>query len=343
MSARARERSPRVTRPGPIDVVERAYDLDGDWSAWLGGMARAAAPSLDDGFGLIAVAYDARGGGMPRNLGMVATDAAAPHRLALGAIAPDAGIAAMRDVVLHGGLASVSQILGHERFRAMDAFTRHGEPVGMRDFLVLSACDPSGVGVLVGAPTRAVTRATRPRQAAWARVAAHVGAALRLRLALSGRAVDTSSADAVLSTDGALVHASTDAAASARARLREAVTRRARARAGSTAGDLRPWTALVEGRWSLVDVFERDGRRYVVARANEPDVPDPRALAPRERQVVALLALGRSNKVIAYELGLATSRVGTLLTQAARKLGVTSRAELVSMVRGLMSTARPPS
>jgi DNA-binding CsgD family transcriptional regulator len=318
-----------------IEVVERAYRLDGDWSAWLGGMAEAAEESLGGDLGLFGIAYDARGPGMPRNFAMMATPRAAPLRRTLGAIAPGAGTDVMRDVVLHGGLASVSQILGAARLARIDGLQR----APMRDVVVLGVCDPSGVGVLLGAPRAEPTRTTRAQQGAWARVAAHVGAALRLRLALGDRPARTDGAEAVLTPDGAIVHAEAEAV-SARAELREAVIARTRARTAGTHEGLAPWTALVEGRWSLVDVFESDGRRYVVARPNDPSVPDPRALSVRERQVAALAALGRSNKAIAYEMGLATSRVGTLVAHAARKLGVGSRAELVALVRGLMTAGR---
>jgi DNA-binding CsgD family transcriptional regulator len=57
---------------------------------------------------------------------------------------------------------------------------------------------------------------------------------------------------------------------------------------------------------------------------------DADALSKRERDVVLLAALGRQNKVIAYELGLAYSTVTTLLARAAKKLGARSRTELLA-------------
>lgn len=50
----------------------------------------------------------------------------------------------------------------------------------------------------------------------------------------------------------------------------------------------------------------------------------------REREVVRLACLGKENKLIAYELGLAHSTVKTLLARAARKLGVRTRSALLS-------------
>jgi len=88
----------------------------------------------------------------------------------------------------------------------------------------------------------------------------------------------------------------------------------------------------VARRWSLVDRFDSDGRRFLVARRNEPDVRDPRALSPRERQVAAFAALGHSNKLIAYTLGLSASTIATHLAAAMRKLAVRSRVELARAV-----------
>lgn len=87
----------------------------------------------------------------------------------------------------------------------------------------------------------------------------------------------------------------------------------------------------MDGRWSLVDRIERDGRRYVLARRNAPDVRDPKALTERERAVVAFAALGHQNKLIAYALGLGLcpSAIATELASARRKLRFASRAALV--------------
>ncbi|HVY45932.1 MAG TPA: helix-turn-helix transcriptional regulator, partial [Minicystis sp.] len=85
---------------------------------------------------------------------------------------------------------------------------------------------------------------------------------------------------------------------------------------------------LVDGRWSLVDRFDRDGRRYVVAHANRLGAPGPRALTAQERDVAAMAAVGLPIKVIAYELGLSVPRVSNVLRVAMAKIG-SSRAELV--------------
>jgi DNA-binding CsgD family transcriptional regulator len=86
------------------------------------------------------------------------------------------------------------------------------------------------------------------------------------------------------------------------------------------------WQAMVEGRWSLVDHFDSDGRRFVVAHRNDAAVPDMRGLTWRERQVAAYAALGHANKLIAYELGLSVGTVGQHLATARAKLGTIAQA-----------------
>lgn len=61
-------------------------------------------------------------------------------------------------------------------------------------------------------------------------------------------------------------------------------------------------------------------------------------LSPREREVLELVAGGRTNRQVARELGLSPETVKTLLERLYRKLGVRGRAEAVSVghERGLL-------
>src|SRR5262245_36078545 len=81
------------------------------------------------------------------------------------------------------------------------------------------------------------------------------------------------------------------------------------------------WRGLVSGRWSLVEHFERGGRRYFLAHKNDPELRPDRGLTERERQVVAYEELGYSNKLIAYALGLSPTTISSLLARAKKKLG----------------------
>ncbi|MFO7780884.1 MAG: helix-turn-helix transcriptional regulator [Spirochaetia bacterium] len=137
-----------------------------------------------------------------------------------------------------------------------------------------------------------------------------------------------------MNPDGRIEDARSDARGrDARERLAQAARSIDRARSNRGPDDAREaldlWEGLVDGRWSLVEHFERDGRRYFVAYENPCDLQDPRALTPRERQVMAHIAQGDSNKWVAYQLGIREGTVAKLLERALYKLGVSNRHELV--------------
>jgi DNA-binding CsgD family transcriptional regulator len=201
---------------------------------------------------------------------------------------------------------------------------------GVRDFLAAYGMDPSahhGYVLAAALPTRPTL--SRGEVARWSRLRAHLLAGLRLQL-------QPTEPDAVLSSAGQVVHAERAAVSEgARAALRAAAVRIDRIRSGRERSDpdaaLAVWQGLVSGRWSLVDHFDSDGRRYVVARRNEAILGAPRALSMRERQVVADVGLGRTNKEIAYELGLAPSTISSHLANAMRALRVRNRAALAAL------------
>jgi DNA-binding NarL/FixJ family response regulator len=97
------------------------------------------------------------------------------------------------------------------------------------------------------------------------------------------------------------------------------------------------WRTLVQGRWSLVDQMDHDGRRYILARENAPAASGSALLTARERQIMGFARLGHDNKLIAYELGISHSTVRVLIARAAKKLGVRTRAELVHVSQGMGS------
>lgn len=140
----------------------------------------------------------------------------------------------------------------------------------------------------------------------------------------------------MLETDGRFADAAGDAVATdARDRLRQAARRldASRCRRGRADPDaaLAAWTALVDGRWTILDHFDTDGRRYLVARHNEPVATTPKELSQRERQVVGLAAQGHANKLIGYELGLSEGTVKAHLRRGLARLAVGSRAELAAL------------
>ncbi|HTP18064.1 MAG TPA: response regulator transcription factor [Solirubrobacteraceae bacterium] len=67
--------------------------------------------------------------------------------------------------------------------------------------------------------------------------------------------------------------------------------------------------------------------RLVHALSERPPVADLDDLTPRERDVLALIAQGRSNKRIAFELGISEKTVKTHVGHMFGKLGVTDRTQ----------------
>ncbi|MGE0646075.1 MAG: LuxR C-terminal-related transcriptional regulator [Nitrospira sp.] len=169
----------------------------------------------------------------------------------------------------------------------------------------------------------------------WQCAASHLGAGLRLRESLQTLNLDSLLVEAIFDSAGKLHDARQGAERqTARAALRRAVCRldqlRTRQGRGNPDRALAAWEGLVQGRWSLVDHFDSDGRRFVLAIKNDPRFPDPRGLTLRERQVSEFVGQGHSCKEIGYMLGISPSAVANCTTRAVRKLGLSSLTELAA-------------
>jgi hypothetical protein len=293
-------------------VIEAAYRLDGDEASWLMGVARTAEPILGRGLGVLAwtfartpageVVLPTRiGTGSPEFVGDIATGYTAVDERDVGR------------VHAAGPCHSISETLGAEWMIATPFRAGCCERYAFRDLLDIVAGDPTGHGVGIGVPIPEPTRTSRTLRKRWGRLGAHLAAGYRARRALAAAGVHGATAmldtaEAVLTPAGKVAHAS-DAARGAEAR--EALRRAARAvdrarsrlrfREADAAIDL--WQGLFHGRWSLMDVFDSDGRRFVVARRNDPEVPPRGGLSTREFQVLAYRAQAHPLKLIAYECG----------------------------------------
>jgi DNA-binding CsgD family transcriptional regulator len=222
--------------------------------------------------------------------------------------------------------------------RENDLF-RQKTPGDVGDYLGVVASDPSGFAIQIGAVTPGVAEADEAYAPMWNRVCTHIAAGFRLHRTFEDISLDTS--DAVLDPDGTLEHANDERMTQKKWRdtLGRAAVNVERARRefrgeDSDAG-LQLWKGLVRGTFSLVETVDSDGRRFYVARKNDLEVSTPHPLSPRERQVVAYVALGLDNRQIAYRLGLSDSTISTYVRRASNKLGVDSRANLIKLVRQL--------
>lgn len=189
----------------------------------------------------------------------------------------------------------------------------------------VSGTDPSGRALVLSIlqPGKVSPR----MRVALGRLAGQFAAALRLRLRPETQAA------AWLDPSGRVLDAEGDAVAD-RAALRRhalAIERARREGKDDPEAALASWRALVEGRWTVVERFESDGRRLLIARRNEPETWRLYALSEAERKVVAFLRLSHPAKLIAYELGYSEVMVSRLTQSALRKLGLRTRAELIEL------------
>ncbi len=325
-----------------LEVVEAAYAVDDDDPAWLARIVDAAMPALDGGLGVFAYTVEIVDGTkvVPSN---VVSRCTVPEVAAVVGRANARAIPGEVEALYRGpNVATLTETLGCEPIDH-PVLGELYRPLGLRDTLGVIASDTPTRGMVLAAPLAEVTRVDRRRRAEWQRVAIHLATALRLRRRIA-RTSDPP--DAVLRPDGRIEHLEPSAQAPrAREVLRQHAVAIDRARGAMRRQDpgaaLDLWRALAAARWSLVDSFERDGRRYLVARRNEPDVGGERGLTPLEQLVVERIAARRSSKAIAYELGLSPATVSGFLASAMGKLGVKTREELVQAVVVAKAASEP--
>ncbi len=150
-------------------------------------------------------------------------------------------------------------------FRSTDAGPRKlARATGGADWILLAALDTDGRGEILGCGVPRRIALTRGTTRVLENVVAHLTATARIRRMRGAT-------DAVFAPSGGVLHAETRAQSDLEP-LRAMVKRAESARSRKSSADeaLAGWTAVVQARWSLVDQFESDGRRFVVARENEP-------------------------------------------------------------------------
>ncbi len=318
-----------------VSVLEAAYRLGGSEEAWLRGVAEVTVPLLDRGWGVTASTWHV-----------------APDAIQLRAVVSFGGPAgfgeaaerALRDTdpriqrlpLSTAPCTSLSEAGGAELV-VDDPGSQALLRLGIRDCLMILGADSGGFNTVVSAYMPSVTRPTRRTVSRWSRIASHLSAGFRVRRGIAELPAGSDpfvGSEAILRPDGALEHAE-GPARSARRQLAHAVLAVDRARGKLRVHDpdaaLEAWRGLVAGRWSLIDHVDTDGRRFLVARRNDPDVERPSGLTLRERQVMAARSRGLSLKLIAYDLGLSIATVAKSLQSGMAKVGIASGAELAAM------------
>ncbi len=335
-----------------IDLVEFVYDLDVNEDHWVPSLLEVGLPLFDHGYGVVGASYvrpNESGMPFPTKFCQAGGTADLSQRILAGsALAKSEGV--LREINRSGVVTTLSETVARfaDEVPPLEEFYQHLD--GAKDMLALTAVDPNGIGLSLSAPLPERTKLSGRERELWQMIGAHLVSGFRLRRGVL-EAQDSLGKDGALPRNAeavidpkafAVIEAVGPAREGAGEFLREAAIHvdraRGRLRKDEPEEALGIWKGLVEGRWSLVDWFDTDGRRFVLAKPNAPRLKDPRGLTERENQVCTYAALGETNKLISYRLGISQSKVSTTLRSAMRKLGVQTRAQLVEKLRAFPMT-----
>lgn len=315
-----------------LDLIDAAYRIDGSDDAWLSSVMDAAMPMMSRGLGAVGVLYDAS------RPGSFDGEHFAINEMLLEGITPDACRAVLE--VGSEGAPLIQELFGQVQcglvsetfskcFPKLLPFTA---TFGAPDMVAINSTDPTLRGCILTANLPDHTPIDPAMHLFWSRLSAHVAAAYRLRRRLRKQVgTPLEQAEAILTPEAKVAHATESTVNSeVRELLSDTVRTQERLRAKDRREDpnaVGEWKALVDARWSLVDHVDSDGKRMITVQRNECVAPGAVGLSQREEQILGYAALGHSNKLIAYELGLAHSTVRVLLARAAGKLGTRGREE----------------
>jgi DNA-binding NarL/FixJ family response regulator len=317
-----------------VSIIEALYAIELPQREWLGHVARTSAAAIPLAHcGAYAITYDASDVNDCLFTGFASTGDV-DERLAYALEFEFPETYRQRPQLVEAVLRRVAFAPSHELPMPEELRGSHEQLArfGVDHILGLNGVNVDGRGAHIG--LLLPDRESSIDAELLARLSSHLAAAARLRQRL-GDAPPLERADAILEANGTIAHAVGSARVhEARTALAAAARHLERLRGPSRRRDpekaARDWRTLVRGEWSMVDYFDADGRRYILAQSNEPSLAPIDLLSQRERQVVALAAIGHSNKMIGYELGIAVSTVGVLLGRAARKLGTRKRRETMA-------------
>jgi len=315
-----------------VALIEAGYSLEGNAEAWLNNVLDRAAPLFDRGWwpGLASYRFT------PTTVDIEHAVTRGPKKLLTFLREGTRELPEAVDLVYRSSVqvASMSELV-FSRFPDQRTVMRRSTKGLIQDVLGIKAFTGQDTGLFLCLMFFKEITSKAIEKKRWPLIASHLGAGLRLRDVAASLTLDKVPVEAIFEPGGRLCDAREYAMdTSAREALREAVRRidRIRTRAGRSDPDnaMEAWEGLVQGRWSLVDHFDTDRRRFVLAIKNDPTYPDPRGLTMRERQVAEFVGLGHSSKEISYTLGVSHSAVTNCTARVQSKLGLSSIAELAA-------------
>lgn len=315
-----------------LGLVEAAHDGNGDWQAWSERLLEGAKPLFTSTMVNLGIArrrerhFEFMAGASDNLKGLYEYYRAQVPSIPVADVEP-----LWRFPRLVSTLSGILGATPHARH--VEEFTR---VTGAPDVLGLVAI-VDDVSLSLGAPHPARIQLGAAERRLLARVTLHVEAGLRLRL-------HPGSEVAVLRPDGHLLHAEGNLRdkATIKQRLSHHVDRveKGRRRSRRQSSDaVTAWQALISGRWGLVERVEADGKRFY-AIVETPRATRLQALTQLEAEVLELTARGLTGKAVGYALGIGHPLVSMSLANAAMKLGVRSRTELVGLVAQLLGLGK---
>ncbi|MCU0700759.1 MAG: LuxR C-terminal-related transcriptional regulator [Myxococcaceae bacterium] len=309
-----------------LDLLDALYDLEAPEARWLSCVADAASRAFTSGDGAAAYRYSLA------------------HEAEVGPIAGTREIASL-PMMVHDEMPLEAVRLAYGMTpRALPVSWAWATPQGPRlpkrfasalagleladGYAIIAPMGLEGLAIGLGMPRRRFTRAgTTSIDAAnrrWTAIAAHASTALALRTAhAAGSVVD--------------LGARAERQAGPLADVLKALESR-RTTSPHDASALEAWAGLLSGRFSIVRT-RLDGGRLTWLAVENPHAEALRSLTPAERVLVERASTGAALKHVALDLGLAETTVATTLGRALQKLGLRSRAELVTLASGLRAKA----
>ena len=296
-------------------IIEATYRISAPRSSWLEGLSKSAEAVLGQGLGSVTALIDATD---VRHMKVV--DYATTRKInGLDRIVEET-VASVDPSYVEDTKRAGASLATEDGGMEQEGLRIWAGAFGAKDVLTVLAMDASGMGAII-ATSLGKRRLSNVRQnTSLSHVAAHILSSYHLR---EDPHDDVN--DAVFRPDGGVVSASDRVKESeAVANLAKAVRALTELRGGAAKdGDaLGRFTSRVDATWSVVSEVDDGTDQWIVARRNRPAVaPLPKALSQREQEVVTLLLLGRTQKLVAYELGIAHSTVRVLISRALAKLG----------------------
>jgi len=320
------------------EVMESAFQLEGNEAEWLMGVLHASIPLFPQGQELVACIFDANSRGE-----IELTTQASSSSLDITRIILEVSARLLRRKELNSTPVRVGQLALSEFVIEVADMWGLLRKMGIKDCLFLWSMNLQGsIFVICSLITDEIDPSElklNPREfRAWEQLLAFFDVGLRLQRALRNKLVwlqkAASSAEFPWLDDWDPKNSSPKDV------LRTLVLHLEQMKKDRLVTDAEEakmyFQSLLTGAWSMVDSFQTQTRQYFIARRNEDGLRDPRGLSETEHKVAVLAARGYPNKHIAFELGMTSSTVATHLANILLKRGTISRLNLVEWMKNLI-------